>query len=318
VLPGVLDISSRIFGVTFREARVPVWHPSVVAYDMLDGGTLLGRVYLDLHPRPNKDANGATTYTVRMGAEGQDVPEAVLVASLPGGEPGDPGLMTHDEVRTLFHEFGHVLHRVIGGHQPWHRLSSVNVERDFAEVPSQMLEEWTWDPATLATFARHYQTGEPIPAALVQQLRRANEFGKALDVRQQIAFAKMSLAFHDRDPQGLDTTLVTSEINDAYMPYPLPEATHRQAAFPPLGNPGYASTYYTYMWSLVIAKDMFSRFDPRNLIAPGAARRFRETVFAPGSSRPAAALVRDFLGRPFEFAAWEAWVSSSPAATPAR
>jgi len=251
-----------------------------------------------------------------MGSEGQQVPESVLVASLSGGRPGDPGLMTHDEVRTLFHEFGHVVHRIVGGHQPWNGLSSVEMERDFAEAPSQMLEEWIWDPATLASFAHHYQTGEPIPAATVTQMRRASEFGKALDIRQQIAFAKMSLAVHDRDPHGLDTTTLTSEINDAYMPYPLPEGTHRQVSFAPFANPGYASTYYTYMWSLVIAKDMFSRFDPQQLGAPGAARRYRDLVFAPGSSKPAAALVREFLGRPFDFAAWQAWVSASPAATP--
>ena len=194
VLQGVLDVTSRVFAVTFRPVTsIDVWHPSVRVYDMLDGGRLVGRVYLDLHPRANKTSN-ASVNTVRSGAAGRHIPEAVLVASLPGGRADDPGLMTHDEVRTLFHEFGHVLHRLIGGHRRWHGLSSTRLERDFTEAPSQMLEEWIWDPATLATFATHYQTGEPIPARLVTQMQRASEFGQGLEMRSQMVFARASLS----------------------------------------------------------------------------------------------------------------------------
>jgi len=191
----VLRVTSTIFGVTYRPVTgVPVWHPSVRVYEMREGDRIVGRVYLDLHPRANKTASGATTFTVRAGREGRSLPEVVLAASLPGNQAGDPGLMTHDEVRTLFHEFGHVVHRLSGGHQPWGGLSSIPMERDFTEAPSQMLEEWIWDPKTLATFARHYQTGEPIPAALVQQMRRASEFGQGIEVAQQMVLARVSLA----------------------------------------------------------------------------------------------------------------------------
>jgi len=310
VLPGVLDVTSRIFGITYTPVQgVEVWHPSVRVYEMRTNGALVGRVYLDLHPRPNKAASGANVTTVRYGQAGVSIPEAVLTASLPGGQPGDPGLMTHEEVRTLFHEFGHVVHRLIGGHQQWQRLSSVSMERDFGEAPSQMLEEWIWDPATLATFAKHYQTGEPIPALLVQQMRRASDFGQGLEVRGQMVLAKVALAYHDRDPKALDTTGLWREIHDQYMPVKYPENTHRQATFPHVGQAGYASAYYTYMWSLVIAKDMFSKFEGGDLIANGAATRYRDTVFAPGSSKPAAQLVHDFLGRPFSFEAWERWLN---------
>ena len=160
VLRGVLDVTSRVFAVTYRPVTdVDVWHPSVRVFDMLDEGRLVGRVYLDLHPRPNKSTN-AYLRTVRQGAAGKQIPEAVLVASLPGGPTDDPGLMTHDEVRTLFHEFGHVVHRLTGGHRRWYGLSSAGLERDFVEAPSQMLEEWIWDPATLATFARRTGSAE--------------------------------------------------------------------------------------------------------------------------------------------------------------
>jgi thimet oligopeptidase len=151
VLQGVLDVTGRIFALTYRPSTgVNVWHPSVRVYDMLDEGRLIGRVYLDLYPRPGKSSN-AFTSTIRQGALDKHIPEAVLVASLSGGRDDDPGLMAHDEVRTLFHEFGHVVHRLVGGHRTWYGMSSTHLERDFVEAPSQMLEEWIWDPATLAT-----------------------------------------------------------------------------------------------------------------------------------------------------------------------
>jgi thimet oligopeptidase len=309
VLQGVLDVTSRIFAITYRPVSdVQVWHPSVRVFEMLEGDRVVGRLYLDLYPRSGKSSN-AFTSTVRQGAANKHIPEAVLVASLSGGRPDDPGLMTHDEVRTLFHEFGHVVHRLSGGHRAWFGMSSTHLERDFVEAPSQMLEEWIWDPATLGTFATHYQTGEPIPARLVAQMRRASEFGQALDVRGQMVFARVSLSLHDRDPKRVDPTALYKEIHNRYLPYSHVDGTYRELVFTHLANPGYASAYYTYMWSLVIAKDLLTGFDVSNLSAPGAARRYRDVVFSPGSSKPAATLVRDFLGRPFNANAWEDWLN---------
>lgn len=314
VLQGVLDVTSRIFAVTYRPVSgVQVWHPSVRVYEMRDADRLIGRLYLDLYPRAGKSSN-AFTSTVRQGAANKHIPEAILVASLSGGRADDPGLMTHDEVRTLFHEFGHVVHRLTGGHRGWFGMSSTHLERDFVEAPSQMLEEWIWDPATLATFATHYQTGEPIPARLVMQMRRASEFGQALDVRGQMVFARVSLSLHDRDPKRVDPSALYKEIHNRYLPYSHVDGTYRELAFTHLANPGYASAYYTYMWSLVIAKDLLTGFDTSNLSAPGAGRRYRDLVFSPGSSKPAAILVRDFLGRPFNANAWEDWLNRETSA----
>ena len=195
-------------------------------------------------------------------------------------------------------------------------MSSTHLERDFVEAPSQMLEEWIWDPATLATFATHHQTGEPIPARLVMQMRRASEFGQGLDVRGQMVFARVSLSLHDRDPKRVDATALYKETHNRYLPYPHVDGTYRELVFTHLANPGYASAYYTYMWSLVISKDLLTGFDIKNLSAPGAARRYRDTVFGPGSSKPAATLVREFLGRPFNATAWEEWLNrETPAGT---
>jgi thimet oligopeptidase len=317
VLAGVLKVTGTIFGLTYRPVmNVPVWHPSVQVYELFDGNKLVGRLYLDLHPRLNKRGGGAVTMNVREGREGHVTPEVVLVAGLPGGQPGDPGLMTHDEVRTLFHEFGHVVHRLSGGHQAWHGLGSYAMERDFTEAPSQMLEEWVWDPATLATFATHYQTGAPIPAALVTQMRRAGEFGQGIEVAQQMVLARVAFSYHDRNPASVDQTALWKQIQARYVDIPFVEGSARQASFPHIGQAGYASAYYTYMWSLVIGKDLFSKFEGRNLVEPGVARRYLQTIFVPGSSRRAADVVKDFLGRPFNSEAWERWLNAeSPVVT---
>src|SRR5262249_32588687 len=147
VRQGVFDVTGALFGVTYRRVTdVPVWHESVEAYEMLEKGAVIGRFYLDMHPRPNKRSNaGAFTTTVRLGVDGRQLPEIVLVMSLPGGQPGDPGLLTHDEVTTFFHEFGHLVHNIMAGRHRWAGVARVS-ERDFIEAPSQMLEEWAWDP----------------------------------------------------------------------------------------------------------------------------------------------------------------------------
>ncbi len=307
VKQGLFDVTSKLFGVTYRPAKnVPVWDPSVEVYEVLLDGQLLGRFYLDMHPRPNK-YNHAADFNIRTGVAHRQTAEAALVCNLPGGQAGDPGLMTHDDVVTFFHEFGHLMHSLLAGRHPWVGIGGINTEQDFVEAPSQMLEEWTWDPATLATFARHYQTDAPIPASLVNQMRRASEFGKGLNVRQQMIYAKLSLSIYDRDPKQVDTSAMVKELTNRYRPMPYVEGTHFQTSFGHLD--GYSAVYYTYMWSLVIAKDLFSQFNHNNLLDREVAAKYRDRVLVPGGAKPAADLVRDFLGRPFDFRAWEAWLN---------
>ena len=303
---GVLEVASRLFGVTFRPMRdAPVWHPSVEGWEMLERGKLVGRFYLDMHPRPGKFEHAAH-FGIRNGIEGMRLPESALVANLPGGTPGDPGLMSHEDVVSLFHEFGHLMHELLGGRQRWSGLSGVRTEWDFVEAPSQMLEEWTWDPAVLAGFARHHETGEPIPAGLVGQMKRASRFGRALNVRQQMVYARVSLAVYDRPPEQVNTDSIARAVTEAYTPFPPVPDAHFQTSFGHLD--GYSAVYYTYMWSQVIAKDFFSTFDRSNLFTPGPAQRYRDAILAPGGSAPAATLVERLLGRPFEFDAWRRWL----------
>jgi thimet oligopeptidase len=217
--------------------------------------------------------------------------------------------MEHSQVQTFYHEFGHLLHNMFAGDHRWVGISGVATERDFVEAPSQMLEEWCWDPNVLQTFAKHYETGEPIPAELVARMKRADEFGKALGVLRQMVFARTSLSYYDRDPSEVNTSEMVKKIEADYIPFKHVDGTHFQCAFGHLN--GYSAVYYTYMWSLVIAKDMFSAFDSNNLFEPTVARKYRDSVLAPGGAKPAAKLVEDFLGRPFNSKAWERWLNSS-------
>jgi len=312
VRQGVLEVTGRLFGVEYQ--RVPaaaVWHPDVEAYDVGEGERLLGRIYLDMHPREGKYKHYAQ-FTLVAGQAGRRLPEGVLVCNFPRPSPGVPALLEHSDVRTFFHEFGHLLHHVLGGHTRWTGQSGVATEWDFVEAPSQMLEEWVWDPAVLARFACHLETGEPIPPELVRRMKAADEYGKGLMVRQQTFYAATSLELHRRDPRGLDTTAVVAELQERYTPFRHVPGTYFQESFGHLD--GYSAIYYTYLWSLVIAKDLFGPFRRAGLLDPKPARRYRRTVLEPGGSRPAAALVKDFLGRAHSFDAFADWLDAEAAA----
>ncbi|NBD11481.1 M3 family metallopeptidase [Corallococcus silvisoli] len=308
VKQGVLDLTARLFGVTYRPVKdVPVWHPDVEAYDVYEGATLKGRFFLDMHPRADKYKHAAQ-FTLTSGKAGRRLPEGALICNFP--KPGaEPALMQHGDVVTFFHEFGHLLHHIFGGHTRWAGLSGVRTEWDFVEAPSQMLEEWARDVTCLQTFAKHYQTGEALPAERVERMLRADEFGKGLFVRQQMFYAALSLELYRRDPKGLDATSLVRELQGQYIPFPYLEGTYFHLTFGHLD--GYSSNYYTYMWSLVIAKDLFTVFQKQGLLSPAPAQAYRRAVLEPGGSDDAAHLVHHFLGRDYDFRAYEAWLNKA-------
>jgi thimet oligopeptidase len=298
VQQGLLDVTARLFGVTYEPvADAVVWHDEVTAYDVLVNGARIGRIYLDLHPRDGKYKHAAQ-FTLVDGLAGRQLAEGVLVCNF------SRGLMEHDHVVTLFHEFGHLLHHVLAGSGEWTRFAGVATEWDFVEAPSQMLEEWAWDADVLRTFATD-AAGEPIPADLVERMRAADDFGKGYQARTQMFYAAMSYWFHTDRPA--DLTAAMRSLQERYSPFAYIDDTHMFASFGHLG--GYSSAYYTYMWSLVIAKDLFSAFDPDDLFAPEVAARYRDRVLAPGGTADAADLVADFLGRPYTFDAYAAWLA---------
>ncbi len=269
VKQGLLDVTSRLFGLEYVAVDDPTWHEEVCSYDVYLDTRQLGRIHLDLHPRERK-YNHAAQFDLVRGVRGRQLAEGVLVCNFPRG------LMDHNEVVTLFHEFGHLMHHVLAGRHEWVRFSGVATEWDFVEAPSQMLEEWAWDADVLQVFATD-EDGRPIPTELVAAMRAADEFGKALLARTQMFYAATSYRFHLEVPDDLTARLF--ELAAQYSLVAPLEGTHFHAGFGHLD--GYTSAYYTYMWSLVIAKDLFSAFDAADLFDPTTAHRYRDTVLAP-------------------------------------
>ncbi len=303
VQQGIFETTARMFGIEYHRIEAPVWHPDVTAWEAVEQGRVIGRFFLDLFPRDGKYKHAAQ-FTLASGQAGRALPEGALVCNFPKA----PSLLEHSEVVTFFHEFGHLLHHLLGGHTRWAGVSGVRTEWDFVEAPSQMLEEWCWDAGVLQRFAKHHQTGEPIPAGLVARMRAADEFGKGLRVRQQMFYAATSLRFHDRDPAGLDTTALAGELQERYTPFRHVPETYFQESFGHLE--GYSAIYYTYMWSLVIAKDLFGTFRREGLLNPEPALRYRRNILEPGGSRPAGELVKAFLGRDASFEAFAEWLNA--------
>ncbi len=297
VRAGLLAVTGRLFDVEYVEVGdAGTWHADVASYDMVRRGQRLGRIHLDLHPRAGKYGHAAQ-FDLAPGIRGRQLAEGVLVCNF------SRSLMEHSHVVTLFHEFGHLVHHVLAGDQEWVRFSGVATEWDFVEAPSQLLEEWAWDADVLREFATDAD-GRPIPRELVDKMRAANELGKGLHVRTQMFYAALSYRLHQDVPDDITETM--RELQDRYDLLDYVPGTHFFASFGHLQ--GYGSSYYTYMWSLVIAKDLLSAFDPRDLFATEVTHRYRDQVLAPGGSRDAADLVANFLGRPYDVAAFERWL----------
>ena len=305
VKQGILDLYAELFGVEFeRRTDLPTWHDSVDVYALKSGGDLIGVFYLDMHPRADKYKHAAM-FGIQTGLDGERLPMASLVCNFPDPSDGD-ALMEHTQVQTFFHEFGHLLHHLLARRTRWVTLGGINVEWDFVEAPSQILEEWGWDHGVLSRFAKHHETKETIPANLVRRLRAADEFGKGTFVMRQLFYTAFSFFLHTRDPATLDLEKFTDEIYREYSPYPRLPGGRVYANFGHLV--GYSSMYYTYQWSLVIAKDLFTRFQKAGLMDAGVAREYREKILEPGGTRDASELVQDFLGRPYNLDAYRSWL----------
>jgi thimet oligopeptidase len=312
VQQGVLDTAARLFHVQFVEVKgLELWDPSVTVFDVIDRsqgdeGKRLGRIYLDMHPREGKN-KWFNAGTMVSGVADRQMPEARLNGNFAGGANGDPGLMQYSDVVTFFHEFGHMMHAVLGSHQEWMGTSSFNVEWDFVEAPSQMLEEFFRDKTIVDGFAKNYKTGEVLPDELFQKMLHADAFGRGIGYERQIALANYSLELHDRAPEQVNIEAMWKQASIDGSPWQWVDGNRGFATFTHLM--GYSSNYYTYSLSKVIALDFFNQFDKTNLLDGPAAMRYRKTVLEPGGSVSANELVKDFLGRPQSYAAFDAWMN---------
>ncbi|MFL0810081.1 MAG: Zn-dependent oligopeptidase [Agarilytica sp.] len=299
VKQGVFDLVEEMFNVKIQPWETDAWHPSVEAYELIDNNKVIGRFYLDMHPREGKYKHAAA-FSIQEGVRGKQLPIHVLVCNFPG-EKSDTELMEHSAVETLLHEFGHLLHGQFGGHGKWLANAGTSTERDFVEAPSQMLEEWVWDADTLKTFATNAK-GEVIPDELIKKMNEARNYGKGVFTKHQMYYAAIALNFYNRDPATLDTIKMLKTLKPLYSNFDYVDDTYFHHSFGHLY--GYSAVYYTYMWSLVIASDMFTEFKKSGLRNREVADKYRLKVLGAGGSKDAKDLVKDFLERDYNFDAF--------------
>jgi Zn-dependent oligopeptidase len=308
VRQAILDLNAKLFGLTFapvvHEER---WHPSVESFDVTIDGRPSGRISLDMHPREGKNKWFFNAPLV-LGVGGAQLPHGVLCCNFPDPAAAlGPALMEHQQVVTYFHEFGHLVHGLARGEVPYVRLS--RTEGDFMEAPSMFLEEWIFDHAVLSSFARHVDTGAAIPADLVERLRAGRDFGRAIRVYEGLLFlSRVSLALHDGTRTGDDPRAIVEDLGHGYSLFERLPGTAFPASWEHVSGDHYSAAYYTYLWSVTIAKDLQTAFGD-DLMNASVARRYRDRILAPGGTKPAAELVRDFLGRPYDLRAFKAWLA---------
>jgi thimet oligopeptidase len=312
VRDGLFALCEELLGLSIaRVEGAEVWHPTVEAYDARTKDGPLGRFYLDLVPREGK-YDHAAHFTILRGIRGVQLPTSALVCNfLDPSKPPAASRMEYASVVTFFHEFGHLLHALFSGHGPRFYTTMHQVERDFIEAPSLLFEEWARDAPTVLRFARDPDTGERPPPELLAQLRAGIAFGRASSWMRQLGLSAVSLEYYDRDPTGIDTGAVFREVFERYDPLAILPEYHMEANWTHLA--GYSAAYYTYVWSAVIARDLLRPFyEKGSLTDPEIAARYVREILTPGSTRPAAELVRRYLGREFDLRAFADWVREAP------
>ena len=305
VTRGLFEVATSLYGITIeRDPAARVWHEDVTAWAVIDkGGKRIGAFYLDLFPRETKRdgawMGGAVDRLPGTKYELENV--AVVVANMtPPRSPGAPALLNHREVETLFHEFGHMLHHVLS-EVSIRSLAGTRVVSDFVELPSMIMENWCWESEALDRFARHFETGAPIPADVKKRMLAARTYRAANGLIRQLGFSTVDLLLHtEYDPaKHGDVMAYACEVFGRFSPVPLPREYAMLASFSHLFGAayGYAAGYYSYQWSEVLEADAFGRFRDGGILSGEVGDRFRRTILARGDTDDPAELYRTFLGR---------------------
>jgi thimet oligopeptidase len=313
----IFAVYAKMLNVSFAPIAHPaVYNPEVSAYEVHDGstGVLLGTFYLDLYPRPGKYSHFANFPLIprRVLPDGTvRAPFSAIVGNWERPAPGRPALLSHDEVETFFHEFGHNMAAMLAD-EPYATLTS-GFRADFVEAPSQMLENWAWDPGILKQVSANLTTGTPLPDSLIRQMIAARYLDYALETTQQILYATVDMTYHSSGAH-VDTTQVWKDAVTALTPNTFTEGTLPQAGFGHIMS-GYDAGYYGYLWSKVYAQDMFSAFKTAGLENPAVGQRYRADILAPARTYEPDAEVAAFLERPMSPTAFYAELGIAPQTT---
>ena len=300
VIQTVFEIYQNMLGVTYTEISPAfAWAPDVRLFEIRDTASkaLVGHFYLDLYPRANKYKHFAAfdiKYARRLSNGAYQTPISSVVGNFPKASGDKPALLTHDDVETFFHEFGHIMHQTLTNTR-YSSLSGTNVRRDYVEAPSQMLENWAWDRGILSRLSKHYKTGEAMPAALVDKMIAAKHANEGIFWSRQLFFGIFDMTIHSSG-EVVDTTAAWQKLQGDIMLMAPTEGAQGQANFGHLMG-GYEAGYYGYLWSKVYAEDMFTVFEKEGLESATAGARYRTWILEPGGTQEPDVLIRNFLGR---------------------
>ena len=299
VVEGTLKTYQKILGVQFSEIQNPdVWHKDVRAFEIRDAKTnqRIGHFYLDLYPRPGKFGHAAV-FPLVNGRETKNAyqePSAAMVANLSPPRADRPALLNFDEVETFFHEFGHLMHHTLTKAR-YASFSGMNVALDFVEAPSQMMENFIWEPEVLNEISGHYQDSQrKLPKEILNEMKQSKKLGESLAYLRQLALALADMTLHATIPNDANTLF--NQIMGWISLFPPQENTHFAASFGHLLG-GYGAGYYAYLWSEVFADDLFSRFKKEGILNPQVGMEYRKKILEQGSERPEMESMKDFLGR---------------------
>lgn len=307
VIAGLFEIARKVFSISIRKHKgeAEVWHPEVNVYEIEDAfsGAYLGAFYTDWHPRESK-RGGAWMNSIRTGGpnegEKREPHLGLMCGNMTTPLDGKSALLTHREVETIFHEFGHLIHHLLGEVEI-KSLNGTNVAWDFVELPSQIMENWTWDRESLNLFARHHETGEVIPDELYEKMVAARNFCSAVATMRQLSFGKVDLEMH-LNPDQYANGDTEEAVQELLTEYRMPMKTLSPSIICRFGHlfsdpVGYAAGYYSYKWAEVLDADAFTRFEKEGVFSASVGAEFREHILSKGNSEDPMVLFKRFMGR---------------------
>lgn len=300
VIDGVFEVAKRLYGISFKQVDVPVYHKDVMAYEVTDEkGKFVGLFYADFFPRDTKRPGAWMTDLRAQGLQHGEIkrPFVAIVCNFTKPTGSKPSLLTLDEVMTLFHEFGHSLHGLLSNVH-YRAKSGTSVYWDFVELPSQIMENWVLEKECLDIFAKHYETGEKIPQEYVDKIRESQTFLEGMGTLRQLSFAFLDMAFHSANPDDVqDVVAFEHKIMDDYDLYPRVEKQNMAASFGHIFSGGYAAGYYSYKWAEVLDADAFEAFKEKGIFDKETAQKFKENILEKGGSDHPAILYKNFRGK---------------------